>query len=190
MRLAFICAPPRVRRGDYIQTYSGRKFWPLDPDPAAITLEDIAHALSNQCRFTGHSRSFYSVAEHSVRVAWEVPRTHARWGLLHDAAEAYLTDLSRPIKHLDAMEPYREAESRVMAAVCTRFGLDPVEPPAVKAADNRLLATEVRDLMIPDPDVWGKWLFEIDPLPLRIDPWPPSVARREFLRFAEVLGLE
>lgn len=181
---------PRVRRGDYIQTFSGKKFWPLDPDPAAIRLEDIAHALSNQCRFSGHCRAFYGVAEHSVRVAWIVPREHQRWGLLHDAAEAYLTDLSRPVKHLPEMAPYRDAEARVMAAVCRRFGLDPIEPPAVKAADNTLLATEVRDLMRPDRRVWGKWLFDIEPLPLRIDPWSPTVARREFLKLAEVLGLE
>lgn len=190
MRLVGTLATTRARRGDYIQTFSGRRFWPTDPDPAEITLVDIAHALSNQCRFSGHTRSFYGVAEHCVRVCWECPREDQRWGLLHDAAEAYLTDLSRPIKHLDAMKPYRDAEARVMAAVCKRFKLSPIEPPAVKVADNRLLATEVRDLMTPDKRVWRKWLAEIDPLPVRIDPWSPTVARREFLRLAGILGLE
>lgn len=190
MRLVGTLATTRARRGDYIQTFSGRRFWPTDPDPAEITLVDIAHALSNQCRFSGHTREFYSVAEHSVRVAWGCPRELQRWGLLHDAAEAYLTDLSRPIKHLPAMEPYRAAEARVMRAVCDRFGLDPAEPPAIKVMDNILLATEVRDLMTSDRRVWRKWLTDIAPLPIRIDPWTPTVARREFLKLAEVLGLE
>src|ERR1017187_10636100 len=76
-----------------ITTFSGIHFWPLLPNPADIRIEDIAHALSNQCRFAGHAREFYSVAEHSVRVSQLCPPEDALWGLLHDASEAYLTDV-------------------------------------------------------------------------------------------------
>lgn len=88
------------RKGDWIQTYTGRQFWPLDPKPEEVCIEDIAHALSQQCRYAGHTIRFYSVAQHSVEIALRVPRAAALWGLLHDAAEAYLVDLPRPVKYL------------------------------------------------------------------------------------------
>ena len=91
------------RVGDWIQTMSGVIFYPLDPRPEEIRIEDIAHALSHQCRFAGHCREFYSVAEHSVRVSRELPQEFMLWGLLHDASEAYLVDLPRPIKRWSAM---------------------------------------------------------------------------------------
>src|SRR5271165_7548492 len=86
------------RKGDWIQTYTGRVMYPLDPRPEEINIIDIAHALSNLCRFTGHVRTFYSVAEHSVRVSQHCDPKDALWGLLHDASEAYLADMSRPMK--------------------------------------------------------------------------------------------
>ena len=83
------------RKGDWMQTHSGIQFWPLDPRPEDILIEDIAHALSNQCRFAGHCCFHYSVAQHSVLVSENVPAQDAMWGLLHDAGEAYLVDLPR-----------------------------------------------------------------------------------------------
>lgn len=175
-----------ARRGGWIQTASGRSFYPMDPRPEDVDIGDIAHALANQCRFAGHTREFLSVAEHCVRVSRECPPEHALWGLLHDASEAYLVDLPRPIKGDPGMIAYREAEGRVMGAVCVRFGLAMEMPASVHRADNVLLATEARDLM-GDPD-WRR-SGGYDPLPVRIEPWTPERARSEFLaRFAELNG--
>src|SRR4051812_44303587 len=108
-----------VHRGGLIQTYSGKQFFPMRPIGGDIDIEDIAHALSNQCRFSGHCQRFYSVAEHSLRVAELVTPQHKLWALLHDASEAYLVDLPTPIKR--TLEEYRNAENRVMKAICRAF---------------------------------------------------------------------
>src|SRR5262245_27549306 len=109
------------RIGDWMQTISGRKFWPLDPRPEEVCIEDIGHALSLVCRFGGHCHTFYSVAEHSVRVsllAEDMAKSSAHWtdenirmialsGLLHDAAEAYIGDMVRPLKRQPQMVSFR-----------------------------------------------------------------------------------
>jgi hypothetical protein len=167
------------RHGDWIQTHTLRQYWPLDPRPEDISIMDIGHALSMICRFTGHVHAFYSVAEHSVRVSTylsagvkglvtdEEALELARWGLLHDADEAYLTDVARPVKRSAEMQAYREAAKRNLAAVCQRFGLSLEEPPAVKAADNRLCYTEARDLF---PGVHSAWRWHGVPLHERLRP--------------------
>lgn len=173
------------RYGDWLQTYSGVQFWPLDPRPEEIRIEDIAHALSNQCRFSGHVSAHYSVAEHCVRVSRIVPALDALWGLLHDAAEAYLVDLPRPLKRLPGFAAYRDAESEIMVAVCSKFGL-PMEPASVRLADAVLLATEARDLMGPRP---APWMAMPEPLVERIEPWGAAFAEAAFLaRFIELRG--
>lgn len=167
---------------DWIQTRSGRRFSPLDPDPAAIDVADIAHSLALQCRFNGHCRVFYSVADHCVRVSRVVPPEHALWGLLHDAAEAYLGDLPRPIKV--QLPAYRAAEDRLMEFIARHFGLPWPMPAPVHEADNVLLVTEQRDLMGPAPASWG---LVATPLPERIEPLGPEAAEAAFLaRFAEL----
>lgn len=173
------------RRGDWIQTFTGRQFWPLDPRPEDVDIEDIAHALSNVCRFTGHVREFYSVAQHAVLVSSLVPAEHALWGLLHDASEAYIADVASPLKVQEEMAPYRAIERGIMDAVCARFGLAPREPDEVKHVDRRLLATEARDLMPPHA-VWAN-LGKPYRLPL-IVPWPPGRAKVAFLSLARDLG--
>jgi hypothetical protein len=128
------------RKGDWIQTFSGVEFYPFDPLPSEILIEDIAHALSMQCRYAGHVRRFYSVAEHCVRVAELLPIEDRLWGLLHDASEAYLVDLPRPIKrHSEIGRLYREAEAVLMESICDRFNLAPVEPDSVGVADKAML---------------------------------------------------
>lgn len=108
---------------DWIQTYTGRRFFPLEPNPADVDIRDIAHALALETRFGGHSRVFYSVAEHCVRVSHEVEPPHALWGLLHDAAEAYLADVPRPVK---ANWPeFERTEQRVLTAVQEHFHFSP-----------------------------------------------------------------
>src|ERR1039457_118422 len=95
------CSTCRMDSFDgFIGTFSGLRFWPLDPNPEKILIDDIAHALAHQCRFGGHASRFYSVAEHSVHVSRLCPPEDALWGLLHDASEAYLVDLPRPLKQL------------------------------------------------------------------------------------------
>ena len=82
----------------YLSTYTGKKFYPYDPRPEQICIEDIAHGLSMLCRFAGQCRFFFSVAEHSIAVAHLLPANLKLFGLLHDASEAYLVDLPRPVK--------------------------------------------------------------------------------------------
>ena len=169
-----------------MQTYSGHQFWPIDPRPEEIHVIDIAHALANQCRYAGHCREFYSVAQHSVLVSRIVPPEHALWGLLHDAAEAYLVDLPRPVKRYSTLgDCYRDVESRLMAVVCDRFGLPATEPPCVKDADNVALMTEKRDLM---PGLF-KWREVAEPLADVIVPLWPMVAEGEWLTRAGELGI-
>jgi len=170
-------------RDNWIQTSTGRPFYPFRPEDSEIVIEDVAHALSNLCRFGGHVRQFYSVAQHCVHVSELVEPRFALRGLLHDASEAFLVDVPSPIKV--ALTRYRELEARVQAAVYQRFGLQGVEEPDVKDADLVLLSTEARDLM-PNP----AWIWSL-PLPpsdtLKIDPWEPDHAKAAFLRrFAEV----
>ena len=164
------------RKGSWIQTYTGRAFWPLDPHEDDISLLDIAHSLSHQCRFAGHSSHFYSVAQHSVLVARIVPKKYALWGLLHDASEAYLVDLPRPIKNSGALgRNYKKAEERVMSIVCRKFGIPEKQPACVKEADDRILATEARDLMTVHPYAWDQ---ERKPLEISIIPQSPEVANK------------
>lgn len=131
----------------WIQTYTGKQFDLVNPDPTLVDIEDIAHALAMTCRFGGHTEKFYSVAEHSLVVSANVDPEHAFLALLHDAAEAYIGDLVRPFKLLLCPQ-VNEIESRIMAAILARYEVEPDEVAleAVKVADDRALATELRDL--------------------------------------------
>lgn len=181
-------SPERVRKGDWILTASGVEFWPLDARAIDVVVWDIAHALSNMCRFTGHCREFYSVAQHSLLVASIVPSEDRKWALLHDASEAYLTDLPRPLKRYSAMgEEYKRIESRLMEVICERFELPLACPESVKHADNVLLATEKRDLM---PTGDKPWEHLPAPLETLIRPMSPFVARKKFMQALAVEGVQ
>ncbi len=171
-----------IRHGDWMQTFTGRRFWPLDPRADEIHVEDIAHALSMQCRYAGHCLRFYSVAEHSVLLARAMDLYgDARWALLHDASEAYLVDVPRPVKpYLDG---YKLAESTVMAAVCQRFGLPPAMPAKVHEADNRIIADERANLSVCE----AEWDFEAKPMGIALEFWAPAEAKAEFLSMFERL---
>jgi len=172
------------RIGDWTTTYSGRVFWPLDPRPEEIEIADIAHALSQQCRWTGHTIEFVSVAQHSILVSENCAPRDALWGLLHDAAEAYLVDLASPIKHLKEFYVYREMESGILQMIARRFGLPEEIPESVHIADKNVLATEVRDCMRP-----GKMRPEWYGIPLKERIVPLSAPRAELLfleRFHEL----
>lgn len=133
---------------NYIDTFTQKRISPFEPNVDQICIEDIAHALSMLCRFGGHCTHFYSVAEHSVFVSNIVAPKYARWGLLHDATEAYIGDVVRPIKKLSDMSAYREAEERLFRAIAARFGLEESMPPEVKIADSTMLQTEKSQILV------------------------------------------
>lgn len=169
----------------WIQTYSGVRFTPLKPDPDAIVIQDIARALSMQCRFNGQVKHFYSVAQHSVLVSHICNLEDRLWGLLHDASEAYISDFSSPLKHSGLFDNYKEVEKKLQDAICVRFGLDLDEPTSVKKADKIILATEGRDVLaMLRPD----WFKREKPLPFKIEAWSPEKAEEMFLnRFYELI---
>lgn len=176
----------------YIQVANGHIIDPFNPDPDKFFIEDIAHSLANQCRFGGHVKKHYSVAEHSVRVSYAVPEEDAFDGLMHDTTEAYLVDIPSPIKNALFGDNYREVEEVLLAKLAAKFDFSPEIPKSVKYADNALLRTEVRDLMWPvaegEFDLWSPW-FIADPLPDTIVPLMPEEAEREFLhRYYELGG--
>jgi uncharacterized protein len=172
-------------RGDWLQTASGIAFHPADPRPEDVHLYDIAHALSNLCRFGGHCSRFYSVAEHSVLVSQCVPLEHALAALLHDATETYVVDVPRPVKRMLG-EAYARLESGVWAVIAERFGV-PVELPAcVKDADNRVLLAE-RDELLHEPPIAWTWAAGLIPAPVRVLGLTPQRAAQFFLaRFHEL----
>lgn len=185
----------------YIATFTGRSINPMQPDMDAISIVDIAHALSNQCRFTGHVRQFYSVAEHSVRcllwVADYIKKyendfdSHTelmtlKWTLLHDASEAYLSDIARPVKSgLGLGEVYKNAETNLMLCIAQKYGLSWPMPELVKRADDVLLRTEQRDLMPLGRIPGNEYLDE----PI-LDTWDPPTARDKFLYYVDELAIE
>jgi hypothetical protein len=173
----------------WIQTFSRGKVHPLAPALEELRMLDVAHALSNICRFGGHTRVFYSVAEHSVRVAAVLPSELRLWGLLHDAAEAFVGDLVRPLKH--EWPVFVEWEAEILDTILEAHGLTPcVVPPAVHAADNMLLATEFRDLFTGGAreDALDGYLEA--PLPSVIQPWLPARAKQEWLLEYQKLGYQ
>jgi uncharacterized protein len=162
-----------------VMTFTGRQFDVAEPDSREVRLLDIAHALSNICRFGGHTREFYSVAEHSVHVSYSVPEEHAFAALMHDAGEAYLIDMPSPVKQ--AIPGYAEVEERVRRVVFYAFGIDGAVPEIVHRADKAVLEAEIAQLMYPG------WERGVRPMPLTLYKWTPAAAKMEFLsRFHEL----
>lgn len=136
------------RNGYFMHTWSGRKFFPLDPRPDEISIKDIAHALANQCRFNGHTTKFYSVAEHAWHCSFLVPEEFALEALLHDAAEAYLGDIIRPLKLIPQIKSvYGPIEEAVEQAIAERFHLTYPWPAAVKRADEMMVTAEMDQII-------------------------------------------
>jgi uncharacterized protein len=181
------------RIGDYIQVYSGNRFYILDPKPEDINIVDIAHSLSNLCRFTGHGERFYSVAEHSIhcaRVARKLGLStlHQLYALGHDASESVMNDLARPVKQ--NIPQYKEIEDKIMSVMWEAMGIpkpnkDDYE--IVKLIDNTLLVHEMEQLMrrsdIPD----------IEYTPIFVDlsvGYGAGEAKEDFLKIYEALMKE
>lgn len=167
----------------WILTHCGFKIEPLNLDPALVCIEDIAHALSQQCRWSGHCNRPHYVASHSVMVSLLCDPKDSLSGLLHDASEAYLVDLNTPTKR--QMPEYMTAESNAMHVIMTKFGLPTFMPKSVIEADQTVLAMEYRDIMPHHRD-----FPQLRKPPILKTPnWSPDQSKREFLkRFFELGG--
>jgi 5'-deoxynucleotidase YfbR-like HD superfamily hydrolase len=164
--------------GPWIQTYSGIKFTPTNPDINSISLKDIAHALSLQCRFSGHIKTPYNVAQHSVLVSYICDFEDAMLGLFHDASEAYLVDLPTPLKRSGKFDYYIECEANLSKIIYQRFGIKNMESKSVDKADKMLLVTEAQQFMAP---LHKEWVNIEKPIPFEIIPWSPAEAEQKFI---------
>lgn len=171
----------RARKGDWMQTFSGRKYWPADPRADDVDIIDIAEAISKQSRYGGHCLRFYSVAEHCVLMAWHLrdqgyDDATCFQALMHDASEAYLVDVPRPIK--GRLGGYAEIENLNMLAIAERYGFAWPVSNIVKDADNRILLDE-RDQNMAAPA--GDWNVVGPPLGVVVRCWHPIDARDHFM---------
>lgn len=164
------------RKGDWMQTVSGRMFWPLDPRACEVDIYDIAVALGNECRYAGQVEDHYSVAQHSVYVSYQVPDEHALVGLMHDAPEAYCKDIHRPIKRY--LAGYSHIEDGIWRVIAERFGMPYEMPECVKVADDAVLLAEKAQIVGPSP---AEWSVPGTPASIRIAQWTPRQARFAFL---------
>jgi hypothetical protein len=180
-------------KGSWCQMW-GRDGNAVAINPLALTedmvqIETIAHALSNQCRFNGHVKKFFSVAAHCLYVSRFCDEQDALWGLLHDASEAYIVDIPRPLKKWEGLSGYMALEKSIMSVICNKFGIEPEMPESVVVADDLLLQWEIRDNLQPKIDVIfpqykGQLTGSYAPL---VTDEHPEITEREFLhRFAEL----
>jgi uncharacterized protein len=178
-----------AKTGGFFTTFTGIKINPIDPDVESINIKDIARALSNCCRFGGHVRKFYSIAQHSVIVSHLCDPEDAMDALLHDASEAYLGDMVRPLKYSDSMFMFREAEENMEKTIAKKFGLRHPMPPSVKRADDIAVVAEALYLFVPQPQ-WALDTFEKRPHEFRLTgTWSPDIAQAQFMkRFLELSG--
>lgn len=170
-----------------IQTNTGAYFDVLAPYKHNFDIEEIAHALSNLCRFTGHVREFYSVAQHSYYVSVVAGPKHALAGLLHDATEAYVGDVASPLKRL--LPEYKKIEERIWLNIALQYGISSDLPKEVHDADLRMLVTE-KNMLMPrlqkDPQHWPDVRPVLMPI---IQPLPPKQAKALFLRrYADLMA--
>ncbi len=172
----------------YIVTYTGKKFHLIEPRIQDVDVIDIAHSLSQQCRWTGHTKHHYSIAQHAYYCSFIGPENEAFERLNHDDSEAYMGDMNRPLKHFtDAGPAYRKQESVVQSVIHQAFGIPEIEPPSVKIADNIMLYTEKAQIMESIQfEVSNPWI-ESPVANIVIEEWTPKYAERMFLqRFEEL----
>jgi uncharacterized protein len=186
--------PDTQRNGDWIQTYTGRAFHFADFRSDDICIEDIAHALSMECRYGGHCAWHYSVAQHSVHVYdalvdFNLDDETLRQGLLHDAPEAYIKDIPRPLK--ETLGPgYKALDKAIWHAICIRYGVIPDIAPIVKEIDLRLALDEKAALLSRGHKEWTGISSRFQPLGITIPEWSPSRAKTEFInRFRRQFGV-
>ena len=172
-----------TNRGGWIQTLTGKRFYPADPRPEDIDIRDIAGSLARQCRFAGHCLRFYSVAEHSYLLAHHVAKSRPELfltALLHDASEAYLVDVPRPIK--PQLVGYAETEDRVMRVIAGMFRTLWPLPESVKRMDHAILSDEREQNMAPMAVDAGDWGNTTPALGVKLRFWHPECAEEMFLQ--------
>lgn len=173
----------------YITTIKGHQFYLTHPELSVVDPEEIAYALSNLCRFTGHVKKFYSVAQHCVLVSRHVPHGYSLEGLLHDAAEAYTGDINHPLKVLLG-DAFSDIEGRIERQIAQKFHAVWPWPKVVREADYRSYLTEIRDVASArDPVVFSDEYGRGDSEPWEdaIVPWDPKLARGMWMRRFEEL---
>lgn len=184
---------PAKRTGDWTTTFSGIMFWPLDPRSEEIYVMDICHALSNMCRFNGHSVFHYSVALHTLYgLLFAEDIDVARYWLIHDNAEAYMGDIIRPIKIF--IPEFTEAEYKLMSCIFKKFNMKQPSNPvwdAVTEIDNRMLMTEALQLF-PNGNHVHNWSIygAVDGYDLEIVEYLPSYIKKVFLEVYDLLILK
>lgn len=177
----------------WLETFTGEQFHFLQPLAAEIHVEDVAHSLSQLCRYNGHTKAFYSVAEHSILICdWiaanfpGASQQVLRTALLHDVAETYLGDMSRPVKH--QMPQFKELEHIIEGAAAERFDIELPFPAVVEECDARILVDEREQCMSDSGNEWGTDALE--PLGVEIKFLDPPNVRRLFMeRFFEHGGI-
>jgi len=141
----------------WIQTFSGRKFSYLDPQPESICRRDIIRALSREPRYAGHALFNYTVGQHSVLCSQMIDQTYALQAFMHDFAEAYIKDIPHPLKMLIDKKSggaLKEIENGIMHAICDKYGVAYPFPCEVKKVDMRMMSTERKYLLGPSPEPW------------------------------------
>ncbi len=170
----------------WIQTYTGKKFHPLDPRAEEIDIIDIARALSRICRFNGHLKCdiAYSVAQHSILVSDNCSEKDKLFGLLHDSAEAFSADLASPLKRSGAFDNFKYYENQLQSVIYKKYCGSDKEPAEVKEADLRMLSTEAEQLMAP---LHKDWVLGLKSYLIKIEPLQPNEAEKLFMqRFNEL----
>ena len=162
-----------------ILTFSGLLFDATDPSPHDICLLDIEASLAKTNRFGGHTKAPYSVAQHCVLMSSRVPKEDRLWALLHDATEAYIGDLPKPIKN--ALPAFEDMEERIMMVIARKYDLPWPMPQSVKDADIRMLLTEARDLFDDHPG-FTPWREGFEPYEMTIHPWDWKTAQDRWSR--------
>lgn len=165
----------------FMQTYTGKKIYLENPSVDDIDIEDIAQGLANTCRFAGQCSEFYSVAEHSIRVAIAVNNREIEFeALMHDATEAYIHDITSPLKSV--LPEYKRIEIRLNDVIREKFNISSNFHKEIREADLRMLATE-REVVFKDRVLWGKFMDKVEPYSRKdFNFYSPQQAREEFLK--------
>lgn len=166
-----------VNGDSYIRTFLGRRFDFDNHRHYNLNIEEIAHSLSQQCRWTGHTKKFYSVAQHCVLCAQNVSKEFEFEALMHDASEAFIGDVSSPLKK--KLPDYKKISEPIERFICDYYLLPFPHSPEIKVIDNILMETEGRQLI-------NGWKADenIQPLDMTIKPWSSEWAKAEFLYIA------
>jgi hypothetical protein len=177
----------------WISLLSGATFNYNKPEESNVTVEDLASALSNVCRFSGHLPRFYSVAQHLVNASRIVSSGNAFTALMHDTTEAFTNDLPTPLKW--SLPIFKELETKIESAMGEKFGFEFPYPPEVKEADTIMLMLEKYyvkedDSLWPHYEKYTKEYVEPYRHLVDLDSWQPRRAKREFLERFEELNNE